>query len=40
MVNFTQDALVFDYDLLIQREVVLDIRHSLSGAPSFASSAD
>jgi prephenate dehydratase len=32
MVNFTQDALVFDYDLLIQREVVLDIRHSLLGA--------
>lgn len=33
MVNFTQDALVFDYDLFIQREVVLDIRHSLLGAP-------
>ena len=33
MVNFTQDALVFDYDLLIQREIVLDIRHSLLGAP-------
>ena len=32
MVNFTQDALVFDYDLLIQREIVLDIRHSLLGA--------
>ena len=29
MVNFTQDALVFDYDLLIQREVVLDIEHCL-----------
>lgn len=28
-VNFTQDALVFDYDLLIQREVVLDIVHCL-----------
>lgn len=26
-VNFTQDALVFDHDLLIQREVVLDIEH-------------
>ncbi len=33
MVNFTQDALVFDYDLFIQREIVLDIRHSLLGAP-------
>ena len=33
MVNFTQDALVFDYDLFIQREMVLDIRHSLLGAP-------
>src|SRR6185503_6112107 len=33
MVNFTQDALVFDYDLLIQREVVLDIRHALLTAP-------
>jgi prephenate dehydratase len=29
MVNFTQDALVFDYELLIQREVVLDIEHCL-----------
>ena len=28
-VNFTQDALVFDHDLLIQREVVLDIEHCL-----------
>ena len=28
-VNFTQDALVFDYDLLIQREIVLDIEHCL-----------
>src|SRR5260221_108636 len=28
-VNFTQDALAFDYDLLIQREVVLDIEHCL-----------
>ena len=26
-VNFTQDALVFDHELLIQREVVLDIEH-------------
>ena len=33
MVNFTQDALVFDYDLFIQREIVLDIRHVLLGAP-------
>ena len=31
-VNFTQDALIFDYDLLIQREVVLDIEHCLLGA--------
>jgi prephenate dehydratase len=28
-VNFTQDALAFDYELLIQREVVLDIEHCL-----------
>jgi prephenate dehydratase len=28
-VNFTQDALVFDHDLLIQREVVLSIEHCL-----------
>ncbi len=28
-VNFTQDALIFDYELLIQREVVLDIEHCL-----------
>jgi prephenate dehydratase len=33
MVNFTQDALVFDYELLIQREIVLDIKHSLLAAP-------
>lgn len=33
MVNFTQDALVFDYDLLIQREIVLDIHHALLAAP-------
>ena len=31
-VNFTQDALIFDYDLLIQREVVLDVEHCLLGA--------
>lgn len=30
-VNFTQDALAFDHDLLIQREVVLDIEHCLVG---------
>jgi prephenate dehydratase len=28
-VNYTQDALVFDHDLLIQREVVMDIEHCL-----------
>lgn len=28
-VNFTQDALIFDYELLIQREVVLNIEHCL-----------
>lgn len=28
-VNFTQDALVFDHHLLIQREIVLDIEHCL-----------
>jgi prephenate dehydratase len=33
MVNFTQDALAFDHDLLIVREVVLDIEHCLL-APS------
>jgi len=32
-VNFTQDALAFDYDLLIQREVVLDIEHCLLARP-------
>jgi prephenate dehydratase len=32
-VNFTQDALVFDHDLLIQREVVLDIEHCLVVRP-------
>lgn len=35
IVNHTQDALVFDYDLLIQREVVLDIEHCLMGRPGF-----
>jgi prephenate dehydratase len=38
-VNFTQDALVFDHDLLIQREVVLDIEHCLL-APSGVGLAD
>ena len=32
-VNFTQDALAFDHELLIQREVVLDIEHCLVAAP-------
>ncbi len=32
-VNFTQDALVFDHDLLIQREVVLDIEHCILARP-------
>ena len=32
-VNFTQDALSFDYTLLIQREIVLDIEHCLLGLP-------
>lgn len=32
-VNFTQDALSFDYDLLIQREIVVDIEHCLVGVP-------
>ena len=35
-VNFTQDALVFDHDLLIQREVVLDIEHCLLAPPGTA----
>ena len=38
-VNFTQDALIFDYELLIQREVVLDIEHCLL-APAETSVAD
>jgi prephenate dehydratase len=33
VVNFTQDALAFDYDLLIQREIVLDIEHCLVARP-------
>ncbi|MFZ9707823.1 MAG: prephenate dehydratase, partial [Ilumatobacteraceae bacterium] len=32
-VNFTQDALVFDHDLLIQREVVLNIEHCVLARP-------
>jgi len=32
-VNFTQDALSFDYDLLIQREIVLNIEHCLLALP-------
>jgi prephenate dehydratase len=32
-VNFTQDALVFDHDLLIQQEVVLDIEHCVLARP-------
>lgn len=35
-VNFTQDALIFDYSLLIQREVVLDVEHCLLGAAGTA----
>lgn len=33
MVNFTLDALAFDHDLRILREVVLDIEHCLLGCP-------
>jgi len=33
VVNFTQDALAFDYELLIQREIVLDIELCLVGRP-------
>jgi len=36
MVNLTQDALVFDHDLFIQREVVLDIEHCLLAMPGTA----
>ena len=32
VVNLTQDALAFDYELLITREIVLDIEHCLVGA--------
>lgn len=35
-VNFTQDALSFDYELLIQREIVLDIEHCLMALPGTA----
>ncbi len=33
MVNFTLDALAFDHDLIIAREVVLDIEHCLVARP-------
>jgi prephenate dehydratase len=33
VVNFTQDALAFDYDLLITRDIVLDIELCLVGRP-------
>jgi prephenate dehydratase len=33
MVNFTQDALAFDHDLLITREVVIDVEHCLLARP-------
>jgi prephenate dehydratase len=36
MVNFTLDALAFDHDLLIQREVVLDIHMCLAARPGVA----
>ena len=36
VVNFTQDALVFDYDLLITREIVLDIELCLVARPGLA----
>jgi prephenate dehydratase len=32
-VNLTQDGLIFSYDLLIQREVVLDVEQCLLGGP-------
>ena len=35
-VNFTQDALAFDYEVLIEREVVLDIEHCLLAATGTA----
>jgi prephenate dehydratase len=36
MVNFTLDALAFDHELLITREVVLDIHMCLAAAPGVA----
>ena len=36
MVNFTQDALAFDHELLIIREVVIDIEHCLLARPGVA----
>ncbi len=36
MVNFTQDALAFEHDLLIQREIVIDIEHCLMARPGVA----
>jgi prephenate dehydratase len=36
VVNFTQDALCFDYELLITREIVLDIELCLLGVPGQA----
>ena len=33
MINFTLDALAFDHELLIQRDVVLDIEHCLMARP-------
>ena len=36
MVNLTQDELAFSHDLLIQREVVLDIEHCLMAKPGTA----
>lgn len=38
-VNFTQDALAFDYELLIQREIVLDIEHCLLAVPGSTTDA-
>ena len=35
-VNLTQDALIFNHDLLIQREVVLDVEQCLLGRPGTA----
>ncbi|MDO9174647.1 MAG: prephenate dehydratase domain-containing protein, partial [Actinomycetota bacterium] len=35
-VNLTQDELAFNHDLLIQREVVLDIEHCLMAKPGTA----